>query len=228
METHNLVQGSEDWHKFRMTHFGASEASAMLGISPYLTRNELLRYKAIGKSKEYSDYVQKNILDYGHEVEAMARAILEESMGEELFPATCSENEFSASCDGITIDYSTAFEHKQFNESLFSLVESGIVPDHYYAQCQQIMLVTGAEKVIFVCSDGTKNNWAQVEVHEDIRFFEKLIAGWAQFSKDLKNYSHKEFAQKPEADAIMQLPTLSIQIKGEVTLSNLPEFKQAA
>ena len=228
METHNLVQGSEDWHKFRMTHFGASEASTMLGISPYLTRNELLRYKAIGKSKEYSDYVQKNILDYGHEVEAMARAILEESIGEELFPATCSENEFSASCDGITIDYSTAFEHKQFNESLFSLVESGIVPDHYYAQCQQIMLVTGAEKVIFVCSDGTKNNWAQVEVHEDIRFFEKLIAGWAQFSKDLENYSHKEFAQKPEADAIMQLPTLSIQIKGEVTLSNLPEFKQAA
>ena len=59
METHNLVQGSEDWHKFRMTHFGASEASTMLGISPYLTRNELLRYKAIGKSKEYSDYVQK-------------------------------------------------------------------------------------------------------------------------------------------------------------------------
>lgn len=38
----------------------------------------------------------------------------------------------------------------------------------------------------------------------------------------------KEFTVSNESESIMQLPELSIQIKGEVTVSNLPEFKQAA
>ena len=70
MKTHNLVQGSKEWDEFRTKHFGASEAAAMLGLSRQLSRNDLLLYKKTGKSKEYSDWVQENILDYGHEVEA--------------------------------------------------------------------------------------------------------------------------------------------------------------
>lgn len=42
------------------------------------------------------------------------------------------------------------------------------------------------------------------------------------------NNATLEISEKPEPAAIMQLPTLSIQIRGEVTVSNLPEFKQAA
>ncbi len=228
MQRHNLIQGSKEWNEFRSTHFGASEAAAMLGLSPYLTRNELLRFKATGQSKEYSDWVQKNILDNGHEVEAMAREILEANLMEDLYPVTCSEGYLSASCDGLTLDGTIAFEHKQFNKSLFELVEADIVPDHYYAQCQQILLVTGAQKVIFVCSDGSRDNGTSCVVEPDHSWFERIRAGWQQFERDLANYEHKHFAPKPEADAIMQLPTLSIQIKGEVTLSNLPEFKAAA
>lgn len=41
-------------------------------------------------------------------------------------------------------------------------------------------------------------------------------------------HEQKEFDDKQEPAEIMQLPALSIQIKGEVTASNLPEFKQAA
>ena len=86
MKTHNLVQGSQEWHEFRSNHFGSSEAAAMLGLSKQLSRNDLLLYKKTGKSKEYSDWVQANILDYGHEVEAMARELLESELGDELYP----------------------------------------------------------------------------------------------------------------------------------------------
>lgn len=229
MQTHSIQQGTESWHQFRSSHFGASEASAMLGISKQLSRNDLLLYKKTGKSKEYSDWVQKNILDYGHEVELKAREILEQEIQEDLFPVTCSDenSEMSASCDGLTFDGMTAFEHKQFSKDLYENVQNGN-PGFHMAQCQQILLVTGAEKLIFVCSDGTKEKWAQISIHPDESWFKRIRDGWSQFKSDLEIYQQMELVDKPEPQAIMQLPALSIQIKGEVTVSNLPEFKAAA
>lgn len=229
MITHNLTQGSSPWHEFRADHFGASEAAAMLGLSKDLSRNDLLLYKKTGKSKEYSDYVQKNILDYGHEVEAKARVILETELNDELYPVTCSLGKLSASCDGLTIDGHIAFEHKQYNTALAEfIVINNTIPDSHMPQCQQILMVTGAEKVTFVCSDGTAINRLVIDVYPNKEWFERIQSGWNQFEKDLELYEHKEFTDKPEAAAIMQLPALSIQIKGEVTVSNLPQFKAAA
>ena len=91
MKIHELTQGSDEWAAFRLTHHGASEAAAMLGLSKKTTRSELLRIKHTGMPKEFSDWVQKNILDYGHEVEAMARPIIED-----LFPAPAGMNRGSA------------------------------------------------------------------------------------------------------------------------------------
>jgi len=230
MQTLSLVQGSKEWHEFRAKHFGASEAAAMLGLSKHLSRNDLLLYKKTGKSKEYGDWVQANVFDYGHEVEAMAREILESELGDELYPVTCSDGlMLSASCDGLTIDGHIAFEHKQYNANLADFVfEHGTLPDTHMPQCQQILLVTGAQKVIFVCSDGTTNNRVKIEILPDQSWFGRIYDGWERFAKDLQNFEPREIAEKPEPDAIMQLPALSIQIKGEVTVSNLPEFKQAA
>lgn len=229
MQTHNLKQGEKDWHDFRLNHFGASEAAAMLGLSKNLTRNDLLLYKKTGKSKEYSDWVQKNILDYGHEVEALARELLEYELGAELYPVTCSDGDLSASCDGLTIDGNIAFEHKQWSAYLANLIiENQSLPDSHMPQCQQILMVTGAKRVIFVCSDGKENNRVMVNVYPDQSWFDRISSGWSQFAIDLRTYQPRELAEKPEPEAIMQLPALSIQIKGEVTVSNLPEFKAAA
>ena len=229
MQTHNLVQGSKEWQEFRAKHFGASEAAAMLGLSKQLSRNDLLLFKKTGKSKEYSDWAQANILDYGHEVEAMARELLESELGDELYPVTCSHGMLSASCDGLTIDGHIAFEHKQYNADLENFILTNkTLPDTHMPQCQQILMVTGAQKVIFMCSDGTEKKRVKVEILPDQQWFERIASGWSQFAKDLADFVPREIAEKPEPAAIMQLPALSIQIKGEVTVSNLPEFKQAA
>lgn len=225
---HNLVQGSPEWLQFRLEHFGASEAAAMLGISPKVKRTELLHMKHTGTPQEFSDWVQENILDYGHEVEALARPIIEELIGEDLYPVTCSLGRLSASCDGLTMSEEIAFEHKQWNEELAASIRAKILPEEHQPQCQQIMMVTPARKVIFVVSDGTRENMEYMMALPDPAWHERIRAGWEQFKKDLAEYEPVVIPEKPKADAIMALPALAVQIRGEVITSNLPAFKAAA
>lgn len=225
---HDLVQGTPEWHAFRANYHGASEAAAMLGLSPNMKRTELLHIKKTGTPKEFSRFVQERILDRGHEVEAMARPLVEEDLGEELYPVTCSRGNESASCDGLTMSGDISFEHKQWNEELAALVRQGIVPDSHLPQCHQILRVTRARVVRFVVSDGTRDNYVWTEVHPDPEWSERIRAGWAQFQKDLDAYTPAEIVEKPEAAPIMALPALAVQIRGEVITSNLPAFKEAA
>lgn len=228
MITHSLIQGSPDWHQYRLTHFGASEAAAMLGISPKVKRTELLHMKHTGTAKEFSDWVQENILDYGHEVEARARPLVEGIIGDDLYPVTCSDGLYSASCDGLTMSEEIAFEHKQWNAALAASVTAGELPEAHAPQCQQILMVTGAQKVVFVVSDGTAEKMVHMDVLPDPEWFERIRAGWEQFAKDMADYQPRQLAEKPQAEAIMALPALVVQIRGEVATSNLPQFKAAA
>lgn len=226
--THDLIQGSDEWAQFRLTKFGASEAAAMLGISTKAKRTELLHMKHTGNPKEFSDWVQKNILDYGHEVEAMARPIIEELIGQDLYPVTRSLGVLSASCDGLTLDDEIAFEHKQWNAALAESVRNKVLPEEYQPQCQQIMLVAGAQKVIFVCSDGTRENMEYMEVYPDQAWFERIIDGWVQFEKDLAAYVPQVVEAKPVGHTPETLPALHIEISGVVKHSNLRDFKAHA
>ncbi|MES2488523.1 MAG: YqaJ viral recombinase family protein [Pseudomonadota bacterium] len=227
-QVHNLVQGSDEWHRFRLVHDGASEAAAMLGISTKTTRTELLKMKATGLAKEFSDWVQKNILDYGHEVEAKARAILEGIIGQDLYPATYSFGLLSASCDGLTMDGEIAFEHKQISKELFDSVMSGVLPEEYQPQCQQIMHVTGAKKVIFTVSDGTEENCARMEVLPVPAWVQRIEAGWVQFRIDRENYKPAAVTIEAVGRAPEALPALDIRVMGMVQSSNLAEFKEQA
>jgi predicted phage-related endonuclease len=223
MQTHKLVQGSAEWNEFRSTHFGASEAAAMLGISKKVSRNELLKLKATGTAKEFTDWVQKNILDKGHELEALARPIIEADIGEDLYPVTCSKGSLSASCDGLTIMGDIAFEHKQWNEELAQSIRDQVLPDEHWPQCQQILMITGAKYLIFTVSDGTADNLETLMVFPDELKFATLQAGWLQFEKDLEAYEHREIAEKPQADAIKDFPVATLQARGELTVTNLNE-----
>lgn len=225
---HKLQQGSPEWLQFRLNKFGASEAAAMLGLSSKVKRNELLHMKHTCLPQEFSEWVQKNILDYGHEVEALARPIVEEMIGDDLYPVTYSFGKMSASCDGLTMDGEIAFEHKQWNAALAEAVRSGELPEEYWPQCQQVMLVTGASKVIFVVSDGTRDNFESIQIEPSDSWFRHLQDGWAQFERDLAEYQPREIPETSKAEAIMALPTLAVQIRGEVITSNLPAFKAAA
>lgn len=226
--THDLVQGSDAWIEFRLSHHGASEAAAMLGISPKVKRNELLHMKHTGTPKEFSDWVQEHILDHGHAVEALARPYIEAGLGEDLYPVTMSIGDISASCDGLTMDERTAWEHKQWNIVLADSLRRGELPEEFMPQAQQVLMVTGAERLIFTCSDGTDENMVSLEIKPNRAWFDNITDGWSQFRKDLAEYVPVVIPEKPKAEAIMALPALAVQIRGEVITSNLPAFQAAA
>lgn len=227
MVVHKLQQGTPAWHQFRLEHFGASEAAAMLGLSKYTTRGELLKEKHTGIAKEVDDYLQ-SIFDKGHETEEKARAIMEETLALDLYPTTCSRGKYSCSNDGASLDHSIIFEHKLWNEELAAMVKEGIVPDSHMPQLQQILMVTGAKEVFFVVSDGTQDKLVYTIVRPSQIWFKKITNGWEQFEKDLANYTPPEVKEMPEADPIKELPMLVVEIRGEVVSSNLADFKAAS
>lgn len=232
MKIHNLVQGSPEWQAFRLEHHGASEAAAMLGLSKKTTRSELLRMKHTGTPKEFSDWVQEHILDYGHKVEAKARPLAEEIAGDDLYPVTCSNEDegghLSASCDGLTLDGDTAFEHKQWNAALAESVADGVLPDEHMPQCQQILLITGARRVIFVVSDGTPDKLVWMEVFPDPDWQERIKAGWAQFDRDLAGYELPEVVPVLVAEPVQSLPAVSVRVSGQIdVIDNFKVFEQA-
>ena len=227
-QIHELVQGTPEWEDYRLQHHGASEAAAMLGISKLTKRTELLNMKATGNPKVFSDWVQEHILDHGHKVEALARPHIEALLGEDLYPVTMSLGKLSASCDGLTIDDRAAFEHKQWNVALAASVEAGVVPDEHMPQCQQILLVTGAEQLYFVVSDGTAENMVHCIVEPDLAYFKRLHLGWAQFEADLANHQVKITNVTPVGRTFATLPSLMVQVKGEVLASNLVPYREHA
>lgn len=224
--THKLVQGSPAWDGFRLEHRGASEAAAALGLSKTMKRTELLHMKHTGLAREFSDWLQKHVLDHGHVVEAKARPHLEALIGEDLYPVTCSRGSVSASCDGLTMDDRVAMEHKQWAEDLAALVAAGLVPDEHMPQCAQVMLVTGAEELYFVVSDGTPDRmvWAKVTRPDAEPWMERIVAGWDQFDADLAAYVPTQIKEMPKAEVTLALPALFIHAKGEITTSNMEEY----
>ena len=227
MNIHNVTQGSPEWHALRAEHFNASEAPAIMGASKYITRSKLLEQKATGIVPEVDAATQRRF-DDGHATEANARAILERRIGEDLYPIVATRGKMLASVDGIDMLESTLFEHKLLNQDLVAMVEAGELSPAYYWQLEQQLFVTGAERVLFVCSDGTEENFHMMEYRAVPGRIEQLLAGWEQFAADLAAYEHKEAAPEVVGKAPETLPALRIELTGMVTASNLQEFKSSA
>lgn len=230
MKQLQLEQGSQAWHDARLVHRTASEAPLMMGDSTKGLRNELLRLKKTGESKEVSAWVQRNLYDKGHRLEAQARELLEQDIDEDLFPIVATDDEgwLLASVDGMTMCGSTLFEHKAWNEELAEMVRSGNLEPEYYWQLEQQLHVTEAEKVIFVVSDGTRNNRVMLDYYPVPGRIEQLLAGWRQFDADLLVYEPAAPVEVVKARSIENLPALVVKLSGGVSASNLEEYKAGA
>ncbi len=227
MQVHNVQQGTPEWHALRSSYFTASEAPAMMGASKYQTRNDLLALKKTGIVPEVTPQ-QQAIFDRGHATEELARPLVEEMIGEELYPIVGTSGNLLASMDGATMLGDTLFEHKLWNATLAAAVLAGELDPHYYWQLEQQLLVSGAERVIFVCSDGTRDNFVHMEYRPVAGRREQLVAGWAQFEEDLGAFEVKEAKVEVIGAAPDQLPALRIEVTGMVTASNLDAFKSHA
>ena len=186
MKVLNLIAGSDEWKETRARYRTASEASAMMGKSKHMSRDELLHMKATGEIKEFSEWTRKNLLDSGHEIEAAARPLADEIIGDELFPITAVDDSgyLLASYDGANMEETMGWECKKWNEAKADDVRGRRVPEEDYWQVVQ-QLCVGIDKVLYMVTDGTPKKCVHVYKELSKTDRKQLMAGWEQFEKDL-------------------------------------------
>jgi putative phage-type endonuclease len=237
MKIVNLVQGTPEWHAHRAKHRNASDAPAMLGLSPYKSRAALLREIATGIGEEITPDKQR-LFDDGHAAEAKARPLAEAIIREELFPCTgvLEDTALSASFDGLTMEGDIAFEHKALNDRLREAMGEGCtgadLPMDYQVQMEQQAMVSGAKSVLFMASKWNGEKLVE-ERHcvytpsPSVRAM--LVQGWAQFEADLAAFQVEPVAAPaPVGRVLPTLPALRVEVTGMVTASNLAEYRDQA
>ena len=232
MQLLNLAQGTDEWKEVRLNHFTASEAPIMMGVSPHMSRDDLLTYKTTHEEAEISKFTQI-VFDKGHEVEEKARAIAERKLGEDLYPVTASlvvdGLSLLSSYDGLTMSQKQSWEHKQWNIKKAELITTtGELEAFHYWQLEHQMIVGKLTSIWFVMSDGTEDNWIGHIYHSIPGRRARLLAGWQQFKVDLEGYTPQTYQEKPIAAPISDLPAIMYDLNGTALTSNLPDFKAAA
>lgn len=230
MKTLNLIQGSPEWIEARARYNTASEASVMMGQHPGCTRSELLRIKATGDEQEFSRFTLEVVFPRGHEVEDLARPLAEEIVGEELYPVTgvCEETGLLASFDGLTMDETVAWECKQWNEEKAETVRQGNIPVSDFWQVVQQFVVSRADKLVYMVTDGTPEKCVYLEAYPFQGSERELLDHWRQFDADKANYTPQEVQPQAVGRAPEDLPALRVEVQGMVTASNLDAFKDHA
>lgn len=236
MNTTELLQGSPQWLAHRRQFFNASDAPAMMGYSSYKTRSELLHELHAGYTKQVDAATQRRF-DAGHRFEALARPLAEKIIGQELYPVTGTEGQYSASFDGLAMDESVALEHKTLNDELRACIrqQGGNANDFlspmYRIQMEQQCMVSGAGRVLFMAT-----KWDGEELVEerhcwytpDLELRSRIIAGWDQFAADLALYIPPAVAPVLVAAAQETLPAVSVKLDGAIAvIDNLDVFGAA-
>jgi putative phage-type endonuclease len=238
-----LSQGSPEWHQHRATRCNASDAPAMLGESPHMTRDELLQRMATGLAPEVDAGTQRRF-DDGHAVEVLLRAQAEKMLGEPLYAFVGvpddEESLLSASFDGSTFVGDTTVECKLLNARLraaFADMET-IAPAHrektaakslpidYRIQLEQQVRVAASDRALFLAGelrdDGTLGDTFSCWYYPDDELWQRIVKGWYQFLDDRATYAPREAAPKAVAAPVESLPAVSIRMEGALTVrSNL-------
>ncbi|WP_245546349.1 hypothetical protein [Frateuria aurantia] len=166
-------------------------------------------------------------------------------ISEDLFPCVGEDGKLSASFDGLTMMEDVAWEHKTLNSVLRKALpeaahtggtiplhgEDVTLPAHYCAQMEQQMLVSGADRTLFMASVWDGDTMVESRAcwyHSDPELRARIVAGWAQLEQDIA-----AFTLEPEEAVVVgkapdQLPGLHIEVTGMVTASNLEAFKSQA
>lgn len=222
-----LQQGSPEWRAHRALSNNASDAAAMLGVSPYMTRQQLLERRATGIVPDVDDFTQR-LFDEGYAIEANARQFHEQSMGE-LYPITAvavvNGVELSASMDGVNTDDTEGWECKKLNKELEAALPEGVIPEWRQVQLEQQAAVIGLQRTKFTGASLEDPEGYSVWYTPNPELRARIIEGWRIFERDLIKLREKiangtapKKTEKVVADPVESLPALSVQIEGKIVV----------
>jgi len=107
------------------------------------------------------------------------------------------------------------------------------LPEHYRVQMEQQCMVSDAERVLFMASlwDGdelAEERHCWYTPNPELRA--RIVAGWTQFEADVAAYVPEQAAAPaPVVRASESLPTIAVQVSGQITIrENFEAFEVAA
>lgn len=176
----DLIQGSDDWKRWRLAGLGASELAELLDESPYGGPAELLQMKLTGVERPKNERVMQK----GHDIEPKIRAKL--SMKYDLeFETSCAEYEpfpfFRCSFDGY--NPKMVLEAKYCGEKNLNLV-----PVHHWIQVQGQMAIAGKKEMILARS-ANGIDVAEIRIEFNEWFWKKALAEVKKFAQKLSKAS---------------------------------------
>lgn len=168
-----MIQGSREWLAFRRAKIGASDAAAILGLSPYCSPFQLWLQKVEGVNAH-----ETNGMKYGKRNEEPARQAFEEMTGLIMFgnlaPRVNPNLDWQiASLDGITAEGDCALEIKCSNATDHKTAQEGLVPPKYIPQVQHQLCVTGLDWMYYFSFH--KKDGALVMVKRDQPFIDEIV-----------------------------------------------------
>lgn len=180
----DIEQRSPEWHEFRERKIGASDAAAILGVSPFETRLELWERLAFKKERKKTHAMQR-----GTELEPKALAWVNNKLKVNFEPKVIKSNEYPdifASLDGFEMKGSMPFllEIKCPGRQDHLEAVNGKVPDHFYPQVQHQMHVADVDEMVYCSFDGHKGaivmvyrqkDYCKSLFREEMRFLARLI-----------------------------------------------------
>jgi putative phage-type endonuclease len=174
-----LLQGTPEWHRWRLQGIGASDAPVIMRDSRYRTPRVLWSIKT-GRGEEESD---KPAAQRGRALESVAREVYEAKVGIQMEPLCLTHDRLvwmRASLDGVSFDGAVVLEIKcPLSSGDHALAREGQIPPHYYAQLQHQLEVTGAEEAHYWSFDGADG--ALVRTQPDRDYIGRLVAAEEAF-----------------------------------------------
>lgn len=191
MKIVELDQSTPEWLKWREQGIGASEASAVMGDSPWQTPRELAEVKLGMRVVEESEAMSR-----GKRLEPEARAMYMNITGIEVRPVCIVHPKYNwlrASLDGLSLDGTVALEIKCPGKwPHFNTCKHNVVPKYYYSQLQHQFMASGGKiKRIDYFSyrpdDQTVKPCWLIKVYPDKEYQDKLFRHekvfWAELEK---------------------------------------------
>lgn len=228
MKIIECVQGDSVWHSHRKPPMrNASDTPSVMG-NGYESRSDFMRRWVTGIEREHDEVTQDRFAE-GHRFEKLALPLMEEIVGESLYPVVGVNGKYSASFDGLTAADDIAAEHKSLNDEIRACQCAADLAPKYKIQMEVQLFVSGASKCLFMATNWDANDNLLEEKHfwyePDLKLRASIDSSWDQFEEDARDYKPPEVIPAAVAAPTMQLPALSIQVTGSITLhDNLKLF----
>lgn len=190
----DLPQGSQEWLDVRSQYGMASEVGALLGVSKWEPKTALALYKIkTGEVKIETNYA----MEHGNKYEDEAREMFEDDMGAKWDPVVVVGEHngvpIGASLDGYrakgisgNVTDGTILEIKcplkgAASELWIEVARTDRLPEQYWLQCQQQMLVTGSKKLYFWVYDVKNTSGLLKIVTPDKKAQDSIISAWEKY-----------------------------------------------